>query len=176
MATDFGDESGEKLFDWMLRVGQEAGQEALAKSAKGLAEAVRNTCVDIEKTLGAQRDEAEAPEWAKLNMREFADLPQYQTLAEMISAQLDKEGVEHAFANEENDKFLVFKAAEAPSVVQAFKRIEGSIPEACDRAKEALAKTEPLKARATRAREAAAEIARNAGKPREIEIAQTRAK
>ena len=27
MATDFGDESGEKLFDWMLRVGQEAGQE-----------------------------------------------------------------------------------------------------------------------------------------------------
>lgn len=22
MATDFGDESGEKLFDWMLRVGQ----------------------------------------------------------------------------------------------------------------------------------------------------------
>lgn len=37
MATDFGDESGEKLFDWMLRVGQEAGQEALAKSAKGLA-------------------------------------------------------------------------------------------------------------------------------------------
>ena len=33
MATDFGDESGEKLVDWMLRVGQEAGQEALAKSA-----------------------------------------------------------------------------------------------------------------------------------------------
>ena len=44
MATDFGDESGEKLFDRMLRVGQEAGQEALAKSAKGLAEAIRSTC------------------------------------------------------------------------------------------------------------------------------------
>ena len=94
----------------------------------------------------------------------------------MISEQLDKEGIEHAFANEENDKFLVFKVAEAPSVAQAFKRIEKSIPEACDRAKEALAKAEPLKARAARAREAAAEIARSAGKGRDIEIAQTRAK
>ena len=53
MATDFGDESGEKLFDWMLRVGQEAGQEALAKSAKGLAEAIRSTCAGIEKSEGS---------------------------------------------------------------------------------------------------------------------------
>ena len=34
MATDFGDESGEKLFDWMLKVGQEAGQEADRETAR----------------------------------------------------------------------------------------------------------------------------------------------
>lgn len=176
MATDFGDESGEKLFDWMLRVGQEAGQDALAKSAKGLAEAIRSTCADIEKTFGAQRDEAEAPEWAKLSMRQFDGLPEYETLADMVSAQLKKEGVEHAFANEGGRRFLVFKANEAPSVAQAFRRIEDSIPEACERAKGALAKGEPLKERAARARAAAEQIAQKADKPREVEIAQARAK
>ena len=160
----------------MLRVGQEAGQEALAKSAKGLAEAIRSTCADIEKTFGAQHDEAKTPEWAKLSMREFDGLPEYETLADMISAQLKKEGVEHAFANDGGKRFLVFKANEAPSVAQAFRRIEESIPEACERAKGALAKAEPLKERAARARAAAEEIARKAGKSREIEIAQARAK
>mgnify|MGYP007081923260 FL=1 len=176
MATDFGDESGEKLFDWMLRVGQEAGQEALAKSAKGLAEAIRSTCASIEKSEGSGDAAAKTTEWAKLSMREFEDLPEYETLADMISSQLKKEGVEHAFANERGKRFLVFKANEAPSVAQAFRRIEESIPEACERAKGALAKGEPLKERAARARAAAEQIAQKAGKPREIEIAQARAK
>lgn len=176
MATDFGDESGEKLFDWMLRVAQEAGQEAIAKSAKNLANAIKKTCADIDEAIGAEGGAAKAPEWGKLNMREFADLPHYETLKEMISARLKEDGVEHAFANEDDNRFLVFKVNEAPAVAQAFKRIEEAIPEACERAKGALAKSEPLKERAARARAAAEEIARKAGKSREIEIAQTRAK
>lgn len=176
MATDFGDESGEKLFDWMLRVGQEAGQEVLAKSAKGLAEAIRSTCASIEKSEGSGGVAAKAPEWAKLSMREFEGLPEYETLADMISSQLKKGGVEHAFANEGGKRFLVFKANEAPSVAQAFRRIEESIPEARERAKGALVKGEPLKERAARARAAAEQIAQKTDKPREIEIAQARAK
>lgn len=176
MATDFGDESGEKLFDWMLRVGQEAGQEALTKSAEGLAEAIKSTCATIEKSEGLGDVAAKTPEWAKLSMREFEDLPEYETLADMISAQLKKDGVEHAFANEGENRFLVFKANEAPSAAQAFRRIEESIPEACERAKGALTKGEPLKERAARARAAAERIAQKADKPREIEIAQARAK
>ena len=85
MATDFGDESGEKLFDWMLRVGQEAGQEALAKSAEGLAEAIRSTCASIEKSEGSGGAAAKTTEWAKLSMREFEDLPEYETLADMMA-------------------------------------------------------------------------------------------
>ena len=92
-------------------------------------------------------------------MREFEDLPEYETLADMISSQLKKEGVEHAFANEGGKRFLVFKAKETPSVARAFRRIEESIPEACERAKGVLAKGEPLKERAARARAAAEQIA-----------------
>ena len=33
MASDYGDEAGGKLLDWMLRIGQEAGAEAMARSA-----------------------------------------------------------------------------------------------------------------------------------------------
>ena len=32
MASDYGDEAGGKLLDWMLRIGQEAGAEAMARS------------------------------------------------------------------------------------------------------------------------------------------------
>lgn len=35
MASDFGDESGEKLFDWMLRMGQDASQDAIRASPRG---------------------------------------------------------------------------------------------------------------------------------------------
>ncbi len=75
MATDFGDESGEKLFDWMLRVGQEAGQEALAKSAKGLAEAIRSTCAGIEKSEGSGGAAAKTTEWAKLTCASSKTFP-----------------------------------------------------------------------------------------------------
>lgn len=39
MPSDFGDESGEKLFDWMLRLGQEAGQAAMTHSAARVSKA-----------------------------------------------------------------------------------------------------------------------------------------
>lgn len=38
MASDYGDEAGGKLLDWMLRIGQEAGAEAMARSARELSE------------------------------------------------------------------------------------------------------------------------------------------
>ena len=35
MASDYGDEAGGKLLDWMLRIGQEAGAEARPLTARG---------------------------------------------------------------------------------------------------------------------------------------------
>ena len=38
MASDYGDEAGGKLLDWMLRIGQEAGAEAMERSARKLSD------------------------------------------------------------------------------------------------------------------------------------------
>lgn len=35
MASDYGDEAGEKLFDWMLRMGQDASQDAIRRAPRG---------------------------------------------------------------------------------------------------------------------------------------------
>ena len=32
MTNDFGDDSGEKLVDWMIRIGQDAGEAAMMLS------------------------------------------------------------------------------------------------------------------------------------------------
>ena len=47
MATDFGDESGEKLFDWVLRIGQDASEQAMLASAEKLKNALRNARGEI---------------------------------------------------------------------------------------------------------------------------------
>ena len=54
MASDYGDEAGGKLLDWMLRIGQEAGAEAMARSARELSE--RLAC--IRGTIAGGRAEA----------------------------------------------------------------------------------------------------------------------
>ena len=30
MASDFGDEAGQELYDWMIRIGQDAGGKAMS--------------------------------------------------------------------------------------------------------------------------------------------------
>ena len=48
MASDFGDESGEKLFDWFLRMGQDMSEEALRASAERLKGAIQNLRGNLE--------------------------------------------------------------------------------------------------------------------------------
>ena len=58
MASDYGDEAGGKLLDWMLRIGQEAGAEAMARSARELSERLAG----IRGTISGGRAEAIAAE------------------------------------------------------------------------------------------------------------------
>ena len=95
MAEDFGDYSGEKLFDWMLRIGQEAGAEAMARSARELSERLAG----IRGTIAGGRAEAiEAegvPTYAKLSLEELSGLPEYATIKEVVSDKLRAASVEH---------------------------------------------------------------------------------
>ena len=46
MASDYGDEAGGKLLDWMLRIGQEAGAEAMARGRVVIRGRVRSDVFD----------------------------------------------------------------------------------------------------------------------------------
>ena len=78
MPSDFGDESGEKLVDWMMQVGQDMGDAAMQASANKLSEAFRNVRGDIGSTsvtaLSDNGSQAQGREWARLDMHEFVEL------------------------------------------------------------------------------------------------------
>ena len=159
MPSDFGDEAGGKLLDWMLRIGQDATQDVMAGCAEQLAEALRKTRGGID---GAQavKDERTV-EYAKLSLAELQKLPEYSTIKEIIAGKLDAAGVRHTIAPDGGRDLLVFKVADAPEVDGAFKELEEQTGRVAEQAKAELAKirsaerkAEPLERRAERARPA----------------------
>lgn len=132
MASDFGDESGEKLFDWMLRMGQDAGQDAIRASAERLKGAIRNLRGRIDES--EQEGQGGAKEYARLNLSEFEELPDYAFLKEIIDNKLDEAAIEHDFVNVDGRDHLVFKVADAPEVDEVFAHLEEDVDRAVDRA------------------------------------------
>lgn len=132
MASDYGDEAGEKLFDWMLRMGQDAGQEAIRASAEKLKGAIRNLRGQIGDDDG--KGQGAVKEYARLNLSEFEELPDYASLKEIIDSALDEAAVEHDFVEIGGHDHLVFKVADAPEVDDMFASLEERIDHAADRA------------------------------------------
>ena len=154
MPSDFGDESGEKLFDWMLRLGEEAGQAAMARSAARIAMAFRNATGEISRSgvNAARTDSAkDAPEWAKLNLHEFKDLPEFETIKQVIDKKLDREALQHEFYDEGEKSYLIFKVDDAPEVSRCFNELADATTHAC---KEAERKLATEKGREPRAKDA----------------------
>ena len=89
MASDYGDEAGEKLFDWMLRMGQDASQDAIRASAERLKSAIRNLRGQIDGPL-AEAERGGVREYARLNLSEFEELPDYASLREIIETRLPR--------------------------------------------------------------------------------------
>lgn len=133
MASDFGDESGEKLFDWMLRMGQDASQDAIRASAERLKSAIRNLRGQIEEPAGEAEREG-VREYARLNLSEFEGLPDYATLREIIDERLTDAAIEHDFVEVEGHDHLVFKVADAPEVDEVFGSLEHDVDAAAERA------------------------------------------
>lgn len=152
MASDYGDEAGGKLLDWMLRIGQEAGAEAMARSARELSERLAGI-------LGTIADGV--PTYAKLSLEELSGLPEYATIKEVVSDKLRAASVEHHIIPGEGRDWLLFKVEDAPEVDEAFRQLEQETGKAADRARERLSEIaerrqapERLAERAERAREA----------------------
>lgn len=134
MASDFGDESGEKLIDWMMRVGEDAGKEAMLASADKLAEAFHRAREGLEKGVSKEG----AREWAKLDLKDFKDLPAYDSIKQIIDGELAGRGVEHEFASEGGKDFLVFKVKDVHEVSEAFHQLERETAAAKDRAEKSI--------------------------------------
>ena len=140
MPSDYGDDSGEKLVDWMLRIGQDAGVAAMSASAERLANAFRNARGQVAGTPDAVAEELEdAPQWAKLSMAEFEQLPEYESIRQLIDEKLDRASIEHAFHKDGERGFLVFKVEDAPDVDEVFADLERKASEVLDEAKERIA-------------------------------------
>lgn len=143
MPSDFGDESGEKLFDWMLRLGQEAGQAAMAHSAARFSMAFRNAVGEIghgqSAAAGIERA-SEATEWAKLNLHEFKGLPEFETIKEIIDANLDREALSHEFFSEGEKSYLIFRVGDAPEVARCFDELAQETTQAAKKAEQQLSR------------------------------------
>lgn len=133
MASDFGDESGEKLFDWLLSIGQDAGEKAMLDSADKLANAFRKAREGIAEGVAG----VDAKKWAKLDMEDFAELPQYESLKEIIGEELATRGIAHEFASEAGREFLVFKTKDVLEISEVFHQLEDVVIVEKEHAKEA---------------------------------------
>ena len=150
MASDFGDEAGQELYDWMIRIGQDAGGKAMSDAAGKLVQALRNARSGVGPE--AETASGERPEWAKLDMVEFKELPEYESVQAAISAKLDSAGLAHSFLDDQSNgkTYLLFRTEDA-------ERLDGCLGELIE-------ETEAAAEKATDS------LAREAGRqPREAE-------
>ena len=139
MTNDFGDDSGEKLVDWMIRIGQDAGEAAMMASGERLAIAFKRARGDgaIEGGTEADRDVAE---WAKLDMAEFQGIEDYDGIKAIIEDKLGAHGVESTwFPDPQTGKeYLLFRIADAREVWQSFDELAKETDSAKEKAAEAI--------------------------------------
>ncbi|MBQ9021927.1 MAG: hypothetical protein IJ113_07980 [Eggerthellaceae bacterium] len=166
MASDYGDESGEKMLDSFTRFAERRGEFAMRERAYEFKRACRNA-TEVAKEKGGESEALEsAPEWAKLDMREFQALEDYADFKEIIEAKLDAHGIEPNWFTDEQAgrEYLLFRVKDAREVWASFKELEqesdGIAEKAAEAAKDKVAEKHldrderPLDERAKQAREA----------------------
>lgn len=184
MTDDFGDDSGEKLVDWMIRIGQDAGESAMTASGERLASAFRRARGEAENVPARDGEPvSDIAEWAKLNLSEFASLPEYESIRQIIDEKLYREGIRHEFASMPEGEHLIFMVEDAPEVNEAFRELEDATHASAQRAEKELsrmraqAKDEPIAEKAARAKEASSRLEAAKGKSRDVSRGvETRAK
>lgn len=173
MAGDFGDESGEKLFDFMVRFGERMGEDAMRRHAHKLQAAFENA---RSGTRVEPRGADAAVEWAKLDMHEFQEIEGYDEVKGVVETRLRANGVEPAWFQDQaaGKEYLLFRIAEAQQVWDSLDELSRETEGAESRASEQLKKdldekrdSRPLEEKAKEAREAADALEREAGRSRQ---------
>ena len=181
MADDYGDDSGQRLYDMIVRAGTVAAERSGLSARDG---AMGETAARIEEALSALRrqlgDQATpgpareeprggaAPEYARLDVRELKAIDGFEELKGIIHADLEAHGVGNGFVEGRDGRTeLVFRLDDAPRVAECLDRLIEETRRAAERAeRDARARddgrsaarkdrdAEPLEDRARRSREA----------------------
>lgn len=83
--------------------------------------------------LDESLDPHDAPEWAKLNLHEFRELPEFETVKEVIDAKLDREALSHEFFDENDKSYLIFRVEDSPEVARCFDELADKTARICRR-------------------------------------------
>lgn len=205
MASDYGDESGEKMLDNFYRFGERMGEAAMRERAGKLHRAFENAKRGAEPRAGAG-EPGDAAEFAKLDMAEFKEIEGYDEIKAIIEGKLRDHGVEPAWFTDQSSgkEYLLFAVRDAHEVWESFDELsresESALEEAATKLKERAAREpgradregergkrggrpadeRPLAERAQQAREAAAalegERATTRTRGREPRFQETRSK
>ena len=179
MASDYGDDAGEKMIDDFMRFGERMGERAMYTRASQMQRAFQNA------TQSAREAAGEAPagnlaEWAKLDMQEFQGIGDYDGIKGIIEDRLAAHGVSSAwFPDPETGKeYLLFRIADAKEVWQSFDELSRETDDACTKAAEKIREQhekEPSRDRDDRTLDERAEDAREASAALEAERSTTKA-
>lgn len=180
MASDYGDEAGEKMVDDFMRFGERMGERAMYERAHRIQRACENATREAMRSAGGDAPEpSESPEWAKLDMAEFRRIEGYDGIKGIIEAKLAARGVESAwFADPKTGKeYLLFRITDAREVWSSFDELGREAGRAGELAAEALRRrerAEPEKGRDDRPLDERAASARGAAEALEAQRATTK--
>ena len=143
MADDFGDDAGDKLLDWSIRLIIEHGRNNAYAHANSFSQALRSAKEQINSAARTASNETEALEelvdsqgWAKLDLHEFTGIEGWEELREILGDTLEARGLRHEWFkdNAENKEYLLFRTADARKLCEAFDNLANKADEACERA------------------------------------------
>lgn len=153
MASDYGDEAGEKMLDNFMRFGERMGERAMYARADRMQHAFQNATRAARGTARkATPDREVSPEWAKLDMAEFREIEDYDGIKGIIEDKLTAHGVESTWFPDpaSGKEYLLFRIADAQEVWRSFDELSHET----DGAKEKAAEVIKAKAEAQRGEEA----------------------
>ena len=137
MADDFGDDSGDKLLDWSIRLIIEHGRTRAYSHTNRFATALRNAQGQLGAD-GATPISIEAikdsPDGGKLDLAEFEGIEGWEQLREVIGDELEGRGIAHEWFTDEpaGKQYLLFRTEDARGLSDAF----GALAERAEAAQE----------------------------------------
>lgn len=155
MADDFGDDAGDKLLEWSMRIMIERGRLHARESSAGLARALRDAQERVAPGGAPQGEERNG--WAKLDVRDLASVEGWEDVRAAIDAELDARGIAHEWFEDgrTGERRLLFRTGDARGLADSLGSLADKVEAAHEQAVRAVG----------RAREAE-EAERGGGDPR----------